>query len=343
MRFMRERIQKVLSAAGVDSRRHVEEMVRQGRIAVNGKTVTRLPVLVDPATDRITVDGERIRLRAPRREGLGRGAAGQLAGRAGASGPDPLIYVLLNKPKNVYSTNVSQGEQRRLIDLLPHDFPRVYPVGRLDHDSRGLILLTNDGELTHQLTHPSFGVAKTYRAVVDGHVSGETLEKLRNGVWLADPKTRKGFKTGRSHIRIVERNARQTTLEIAIREGRNRQVRRMMAHVGHKVRDLLRVKFGPLTLEGLGSGKWRLLLPGEVKRLRGAVQKASAPEAHPPAAPQEQPRRRSGGSRGAPPRAPRPGEVTPRSAPGTLKRASAVAAPVEVQPVVLDDDDGDLD
>lgn len=266
---MKERIQKILSAAGVESRRHVEEMVLQARIAVNGKTVSRLPVLIDPVVDRVTIDGEPINLRAARDQRQA-----------------PRVYVLLNKPRNVYSTNVSQGEQRRLIDLLPRDFPRVYPVGRLDHDSRGLILLTNDGELTHQLTHPKFGVSKTYRAVVDGSVTGTTLEKLKHGVWLADPKTRTGFKTGRSQIRVVDRDHRQTILEITIREGRNRQVRRMMAAVGHKVRDLLRIKFGPLTLEGVGVGKWRLLTSGELKRLRAAVERDAPVEsgATPPAA-----------------------------------------------------------
>jgi 23S rRNA pseudouridine2605 synthase len=269
---MKERIQKVLSAAGVESRRHIEEMVLQGRVSVNGRTVTRLPVLIDPGVDRVSIDGELVKLRPGRRAG------------ESPSG-ERLVYVLVNKPKNVYSTNVAQGEQRRLIDLLPPNFPRVYPVGRLDHDSRGLILLTNDGELTHELTHPRFGVSKTYRAVVDGFVSGETLERLKHGVWLADPKTQTGFKTGRSHIRVIERDHRQTILEIGIREGRNRQVRRMMANVGHKVRDLTRVKFGPLTLEGVGPGKWRLLSQGEVKKLRAAVEREQSHEGVEPATP----------------------------------------------------------
>jgi 23S rRNA pseudouridine2605 synthase len=266
--------------------------------------MTRLPILVDPATDKVAVDGELIRLRHP-------------GERAGSDASDPIVYVLLNKPRNVFSTNVAQGEQKRLIDLLPPDFPRVYPVGRLDHDARGLILLTNDGELTHRLTHLKFGVAKSYRAVVDGFVSPETLEKLRSGVWLADPKTRQGFKTGQSRIRIVERNPRQTTLEITIREGRNRQVRRMMARVGHKVRDLLRVKFGPLTLEGVGVGKWRLLTPGEIKRLRGATE--------------------------AKPRTIRPATAKPAGVTrgASVGKVSTVVARPKAD--VVDDDDGDLE
>jgi 23S rRNA pseudouridine2605 synthase len=176
------------------------------------------------------------------------------------------MYVLMNKPKGVYSTNVAQGEQMRAIDLLPPNFPRVYPVGRLDADSKGLLLLTNDGELTNRLTHPRFGVAKSYRAVVDGYVHGDTLEELKRGIWLADPH-KGGFKTGRTQLRIVKRSRNQTILEITIREGRNRQVRRMLARVGHKVRDLTRTRMGPLTLEGLAPGQSRLLTQRELREL----------------------------------------------------------------------------
>src|SRR5687767_2077707 len=178
-------------------------MVLQGRVAVNGKVVIDLPVLIDPDRDRVTVDGENVRLGR-------RGAGGRRGGGGGAEnggvGVGPRIYLLLNKPRGVYSTNVAQGEQVRAIDLLPPDLPgRVYPVGRLDAESRGLLLLTNDGELTNQLTHPRYGVAKTYRAVVDGAVQPRTIQELEKGVWLADPKSGKGFKTGRSHIKIVKK------------------------------------------------------------------------------------------------------------------------------------------
>jgi 23S rRNA pseudouridine2605 synthase len=169
----------------------------------------------------------------------------------------------------VYSTNVAQGEQTRAIDLLPPDFPeRVYPVGRLDAESRGLLLLTNDGELTNQLTHPRYGVPKTYKATVDGFVKPQVVEELSQGVWLADPKTGKGFKTGRSRIKIVKRGRDKSVLEITIREGRNRMVRRMLAKMGHKVRDLTRVRMGPLTLHGLEPGDFRSLTPREVKELK---------------------------------------------------------------------------
>lgn len=247
-RLMKERIQKLLADAGVESRRHVEEMVLQGRVAVNGEVVTRLPVMVDPETDNVQIDGERV----------------QLARRIAKE----RVYVLMNKPKGVYCTNVAQGEQKRAIDLLPHDFNyRVYPVGRLDAESRGLLLLTNDGELTQQLTHPKFGVIKTYTAVVDGFVKPETIERLSEGIWLADPK-KGGFRTSKSFIKLVKRAKTNSVLQITIKEGRNRQVRRMLAKVGHKVRELTRVKIGPIEIGRLRPGEFRLLAPREVDMLR---------------------------------------------------------------------------
>jgi 23S rRNA pseudouridine2605 synthase len=253
---VKERIQKVLANAGVASRRNIEEWVREGRVAVNGKVMKRLPILIDPDEDRVEIDGDRVR--------LGAAAAGKDRGK-----PQQRLYLLMNKPKGVYSTNVAQGEQTRAIDLLPPDLPgRVYPVGRLDAESRGLLLLTNDGELTNQLTHPRYGVPKTYRATVEGFIKPQAVQELEQGVWMADPKTGKGFKTGRSHIRIVRRGRDRSILEITIREGRNRQVRRMLARLGHKVRDLMRVKMGPLTLHGLAPGQVRLLTPREVRALK---------------------------------------------------------------------------
>jgi 23S rRNA pseudouridine2605 synthase len=255
---VKERIQKILGNAGVASRRNIEEMVRQGRVKVNGKVKTELPILIDPEKDKVVVDDEPIRMKAP--EDVQR------------------YYWLLNKPKGVYSTNVAQGAQMRAIDLLPPQFKgRVYPVGRLDAESRGLLLLTNDGELTNELTHPSYGVAKTYRAVVDGDISPGELEKLQEGIWLTDP-TGKGFKTNRSRIKIVKRAREKSVLEITIREGRNRQVRRMLASVGHKVRDLVRVKMGPLTLDGLKPGQCRMLMGKEIKALRGLAGAREKPE-----------------------------------------------------------------
>jgi 23S rRNA pseudouridine2605 synthase len=250
---VKERIQKVLANAGVASRRNVEEMVLQGRVAVNGRVMTELPILIDPEKDKVAVDDEPVRLK------------GKAAERR--------VYLVMNKPKGVYSTNVAQGEQTRAIDLLPPDFPaRVYPVGRLDAESKGLLLLTNDGELTNQLTHPRYGIPKTYRAMVDGFVQNGAVEELAKGVWLADPKSGKGFKTGRTHVRIVKRSREKSQLEMTLREGRNRQVRRMLARLGHKVRDLTRIKMGPLTLKGLGPGEFRPLTSRELRELREMAQ-----------------------------------------------------------------------
>jgi pseudouridine synthase len=250
---MKERIQKVLANAGVASRRAIEEMVQQGRISVNGRVVTELPILIDPEKDKIAIDDETVKLKGKSSERR--------------------VYLVMNKPKGVYSTNVAQGEQTRAIDLLPPDFPaRVYPVGRLDAESKGLLLLTNDGELTNQLTHPRYGIPKTYRAMVDGFVKNELVDEMARGVWLADPKTGKGFKTGRTHVRIVKRSRDKSQLELTLREGRNRQVRRMLARLGHKVRDLTRIKMGPLTLQGLGPGEFRPLTPREVRELREMAQ-----------------------------------------------------------------------
>jgi 23S rRNA pseudouridine2605 synthase len=246
---VKERIQKVLANAGVASRRNIEEMVQQGRVTVNGRVVTQLPILIDPAKDKVKVDDEPIKL--------------------AGGGSEKRVYLLMNKPSGVYSTNVAQGEQTRAIDLLPPEFAhRVYPVGRLDAESRGLLLLTNDGELTNRLTHPRYGVAKTYKAVVDGYITPEIVEQLQHGVWLADPKSGKGFRTGHSRIKVVKRMREKSVLEITIREGRNRMVRRMLAKLGHKVRDLTRVKMGPLTLHGLEPGEVRMLTPREVKELK---------------------------------------------------------------------------
>jgi len=253
IRIVKQRIQKILAAAGVASRRHIEEMVLQGRITVNGKIVTSLPVMVDPQVDKIKVDDEPIRV------------AQQTSARR--------IYLLMNKPKGVYTTNVAQGEQRRAIDLLPPGFPfRVFPVGRLDAESKGLLILTNDGELTNRLTHPRFGVPKTYRAVVDGFIKPLDVQELEKGVWLSDAK-KGGYKTGRSRIRIVKRGRERSILEITIRETRNPQVRRMLAKIGHKVRELTRIKMGPLELHGLEPGEFRELTQRELRSLRAAVEK----------------------------------------------------------------------
>lgn len=263
---MKVRIQKLLATAGIDSRRHIEEMVLAGRITVNGKKVRSLPVLVNDEADTIDVDG--VEVYSPRK-----------IKRNEARGIDPLVYVVMNKPEKVYCTNVSQGEQLRAIDLLPPNFQtRVYPVGRLDAESRGLLLLTNDGELTNQLTHPKFGVKKVYRATVDGSVDHRLVEQLTRGIWLADAEGGAGLKAKAEKVEIVRRSRERSVIDITLSEGRNRQIRRMLAKLGHKVRILSRVKFGPLDLAkmDLKPGDSRLLTPREVTALKRAAEKTKS-------------------------------------------------------------------
>lgn len=284
---MKVRIQKLLARAGIDSRRHVEEMVLAGRVAVNGKKVRTLPVMVDETSDRVDVDG--VEVYAPQKTRRGRGGSDNAGGAAAESGEGPsregLVYIVMNKPEKVYSTNVAQGEQLRAIDLLPPGFrTRVYPVGRLDAESRGLLLLTNDGDLTNKLTHPKFGVAKVYRAVVDGFVHGDVIAQMKAGIWLADAAGEAGVKARAAHVEIVKRLRERSVLDITLAEGRNRQVRRMLARLGHKVRTLTRVKFGSLDLNKLElkPGESRLLTPREVTALkRSADHGAKRGEAKP--------------------------------------------------------------
>ena len=250
----------MLANAGVDSRRHVEQRVLDGRITVNGKVVRKLPILIDPAKDKVTADGEAIRL-APRPGGKGRTAGGEA--------PDVRLYFILNKPKGVYCTNVAQGVQVRAIDLLPDDLPaRVYPVGRLDVATTGLLLLTNDGDLTNRLTHPRYGVTKTYRAVVDGSVPDSDIQEMEKGVWIADRRTGKGIKTPPAQIKVVKRFAERSVLDITFPEAKNPEVRRLFARRGHKVRELTRTRLGSLTLDRLKPGHFRHLTPEEVRSLR---------------------------------------------------------------------------
>ncbi len=234
------RIQKALAAAGVASRRAIEEMVRQGRIAVNGRTVTTLPCFVE-AADEILVDGQAVRKR-----------------------PEPAVYVLLNKPRGVICTRRDEtGRSRpRAVDLVGRMRERVHCVGRLDAESTGLILLTNDGELTNRLTHPRHGVVKTYVVRVAGRVTGGDVAKLKAGVFLDDRRT------GPAAVKILRRGVRESLLQLRISEGRNRQVRRMLARLGHNVRRLHRSAIGPITDRRLKIGHFRYLKPGEVAALR---------------------------------------------------------------------------
>jgi 23S rRNA pseudouridine2605 synthase len=233
-----ERLQKVLAQAGIGSRRRCEELIEAGNVTVNGE-IAVLGRRVDPDHDLIEVDGAAIGV------------------RPGS------VYYLLNKPLGVITTADDPQGRRTVVDLVPPE-PRVFPVGRLDGDTEGLLLLTNDGELTHRLTHPSFGVDKEYLAHVDGSPSRGALRMLRDGVELDDGRTAPASASlvGDGVVKLV------------IHEGRNRQVRRMCEAVGHPVRRLVRTRIGPLRDVHLRPGEWRELTQDEVRSLERAVRRS---------------------------------------------------------------------
>lgn len=235
-----------MAEAGIASRRHCEEMILDGLVKVNGHVVHELPVLVDPEKDVIVVSGKRLQ-------------------------PERKIYILLNKPKKVVSTNSDPEGRRRAIDLLEGVRERVYPVGRLDADSQGLLILTNDGELANQLTHPRYGVEKTYLAEIKGMIEPEHIEKFKKGIYLP------GGKATMENVKVLHRGPRSSLLEISLREGQNRQVRMMLARVGLSVKQLTRVRIGPLTIKGLGPGQYRPITTAEVKSLRKLIPKTPPP------------------------------------------------------------------
>jgi len=231
------RLQRFLAQAGLGSRRKCEEYVVSGRITIDGEPVRTLGVTVDPQRQRVHLDGERIRL-------------------------EPKQYLLLNKPAGYLCTQHDPQGRPRAIDLIPSDGPRLFPVGRLDENSRGLLLITNDGELANRLAHPRFEVERRYELQVAGRPSGETLQRLKRGLH---------FSTGRFRIRSYRRRKvrkNSTFLEVVLTEGRNREIRRLFARVGHKVLKLRRVGFGPLRLGRLKEGRFRPLTSAELKAVR---------------------------------------------------------------------------
>jgi 23S rRNA pseudouridine2605 synthase len=248
-----ERLQKILSQAGVASRRAAERLMLEGRVTVNGITVLELGSKADPAGDDIRVDGRRIK-RIERRR-----------------------YILLNKPRGYVTTRSDPQRRPTVIDLLvraraitAHEY--VYPVGRLDFDSEGLLLLTNDGDLAASLTHPSHEVPRIYEAEILGLPDDHDLNRLRKGVTID------GRRTGPAEVRVAPADRRHagkgtptTTLQITVREGRNRQVRKMCEAIGHPVERLKRVAIGPLRDPRLKPGESRDLRPEEVERLRRAA------------------------------------------------------------------------
>lgn len=242
------RLQKFLASCSVASRRGAEALIKQGRIKVNGETVTEMGVKIDEENDIVEFDGERVK-------------------------PDSkMIYVLLNKPVG-FVTTVSDDKGRDTVMELVSDIPvRIYPVGRLDYDTEGLLLMTNDGDLTYRITHPKNNVEKTYVAEVTGNISMNTLVALRNGVYLD------GVRTAPAKVEVIGATRYGTKLEITIHEGKNRQVRRMFESVGCIVKRLKRTKEAGLVLGHVPLGHWRKLTESEVNMLKkiGTGKKSSA-------------------------------------------------------------------
>ncbi|NGZ74218.1 pseudouridine synthase [Saccharibacillus alkalitolerans] len=239
-----ERLQKILAQAGVASRRKCEELILAGKVEVNGEVVTALGTKADPDTDEITVSGRAIKAQKK-------------------------LYLMLNKPKGVI-TSATDPEGRKVVtDYIKGIKERVYPVGRLDYDSEGLLLLTNDGELAQKLTHPSHHVPKTYLATVEGIPHGDSLDKLRRGIQLEDGMTA----PAELDYYDVDQEKKQATIRITIYEGKNRQVRRMFDAISHPVKRLKRISMGNLYLQNLKRGLFRHLTASEVNELKQLADK----------------------------------------------------------------------
>jgi pseudouridine synthase len=247
-----ERVQKILSRAGVASRRASEQLMLEGRVTVNGETIRELGTKADAAADDIRVDGRRITL------------------------PSRYRYLLLNKPRGYVTTRSDPQKRPTVIDLLSGVGEYVYPVGRLDFDSEGLLLLTNDGDLAARLTHPRHGVARVYEAIVAGQPDAHDIARLTKGVTID------GRRTAPAEARLVtdprgQRGGRGARVLMTIREGRNRQVRNMFEAIGHPVDHLTRVAIGPIRDARLKAGRWRDLTDAEVAALKRAAEERLRP------------------------------------------------------------------
>ena len=235
------RLNKFLASRGVASRRAADRLIAEGRVAVNGKMVEDLGVRIDAEKDAVLVDGKPVR-REPES-----------------------VYVMLHKPAGYLVTRDDPFRRPTVRDLLSGLREPVFPVGRLDLDSEGLLLLTNDGELAYRLTHPRFEVPKTYIVQVRGEVADDEAHRLEGGIMLD------GRRTAPARIRVIDRNPRRTVLSLELHEGRKREVRLMLGSLGHRVKTLQRVEFAGLRLSPLPKGKWRFLKANEVRSLRHRV------------------------------------------------------------------------
>jgi 23S rRNA pseudouridine2605 synthase len=242
-----ERLQKIIAAAGIASRRKAEELITSGRVQVNGQTVTELGSKADPESDHIRVNGKLLH------------------------GGQRHVYLLLNKPKGFVTTTSDPEKRPTVMDLIHGVKGRIYPVGRLDYASEGLLLLTNDGELANSLMKAASHVPKTYLVKVAGSPKEDAIAKLRAGVSIETDEGKR-VKTNPASVRIVK-EAANPWYEIILIEGRNRQIRRMFEAVGHHVEKIKRVRYGPLTLD-VAPGEFRPLQPKEVERLRSACSRS---------------------------------------------------------------------
>jgi 23S rRNA pseudouridine2605 synthase len=239
-----ERINKYLAHAGLGSRRHCEDLVRAGRVTIDGDVVRELGTRVAP-DQQVQVDGQPIRT-------------------------ERLVYWLVNKPRGYLCTNHDPAGRPRAIDLAPHLTERVYTVGRLDEDSEGLLLLTNDGELAHRLMHPRFGVDKTYLVQVAGLPTRAELQQLTEGVWLSDGRVKA------KSVKRLKTQGQSAWLRIVLNEGKNREIRRMLARLEHKVLRLIRIGLGPIQLRHLKPGRNRPATAQELRQLRQLAQRVGA-------------------------------------------------------------------
>ena len=251
-----DRLQKVMAEAGVASRRRCEELIGMGEVRVNNITVMDLPAWVDPETDKIIVSGRRL----PQRERH--------------------VYIMLFKPRGIVSTNSDPEGRPLAVDLVEHPSKaRLYPVGRLDIDSSGLLLLTNDGELANRLTHPRYEVHKSYEVTVRGSLTKDDVAQLERGIYLYDKRKGDASRTQGIKLTLQKRDREKTRMILELKEGRNRQIRRMLADLHHPVKKLRRVRLGPLRLKGLAPGEWRELTKGELASLRKAANKGKKKKA----------------------------------------------------------------
>ena len=239
----KQRLQRLLASAGFGSRRQCEDLIEAGRIDVDGEIVTKLGTTVDPAINKVSVDGDPLK-------------------------KQKLVYFAVNKPTGVVTTNRDPHGRPRVIDFVPPT-DRVFPVGRLDRSSEGLILLTNDGELAQKLTHPKFGVKKVYRGTVAGRVTGETMRKMREGIYIAEGHVKV------DGARLLKAKGKATEMEIILREGKNREIRRILARLGHKVQHLRRIAVGPLRLGDTPPGAYRIVTREEVAKLWASTEESA--------------------------------------------------------------------